>query len=370
MREAFPLQPEKSRNRYRLPEKVEKMSLLEVEFTVVEENACPLYEKGDVFRLSGNALFINSRTPMCMILASDIISICGSIEDARDDIPTKDRFNCGGCTGAVKVEYEKEKEYVFLDTDEKPEGSKDNIATMLSRFSFFKTLGTDQIKDLISFIRLKQYQKGEDIIRKGDPGRNLFIILSGMVEVLGESGINIAFLGKGEIFGEMSLLSGDPVGATIKAVESTRVIYMNSVDFRKVLNKYPPLQMYFARLLTQRLQKTNIVRAEDFQSGMSGTLAEMPPSELFQTFNMNQKTGVLNINLPNGRAAIYFNEGKLVHAKYGDLEDKEAFWEILKATEGHFKFTPGLPPEEKNSDEIGQFMWLLMEGLNRIDEKR
>jgi hypothetical protein len=41
----------------------------------------------------------------------------------------------------------------------------------------------------------------------------------------------------------------------------------------------------------------------------------------------------------------------------------------LRERKGRFKFTPGLPPEEESKNEIGQFMWLLMEGLSRMDEE-
>ena len=80
--------------------------------------------------------------------------------------------------------------------------------------------------------------------------------------------------------------------------------------------------------------------------------------------------GVLTFGLEGNRtAAITFKEGELVRAKHGNLVDKEAFWEVLREKKGRFKFTPGLPPEEESKSEIGQFMWLLMEGLSRMDEE-
>ncbi len=66
---------------------------------------------------------------------------------------------------------------------------------------------------------------------------------------------------------------------------------------------------------------------------------------------------------------MYFREGNLVKAKYSKKEGKEAFFEILKEKDGRFKFSPGLPPEEENTPELGDFMWLLMEGVRRIDEE-
>jgi len=185
---------------------------------------------------------------------------------------------------------------------------------------------------------------------------------------MGGDEIVIASLGKGEVFGEMSLLSGETVGASIRVVEPVWILFINGRDFRKVLMKFPSLQMYFARLLARRLAQTNVARTEDFALAMSGKLSEIPPAELLQTLNQNQKTGVLNFELSKGPAFVSFREGQLIGVRYSEYKGIEAFFKILKEKDGRFKFKPGLTPEEMNTPELGDFMWLLMEGLNRIDE--
>lgn len=345
------------------------MTLLEAYFVVVEEKDCPFYEKNDEFKLSVNALLMPAGKPACTILTDDIKTLFNTdIEDIPMDTAEDRTFWCSGCTGFIKLAYEKGSEYVF-ELEDPHDNTRDNIARLLRNFSFFKTLKNHEVKHLVSFIRHKEFAKGETIIRKGQAGKNLYVVLSGMVEVVGENDVNIAFLGKEEILGEMSLISGDAAGATIKAVEPTKVIYLNSRNFRRLLRKFPSLQMYFASLLSKRLSKTNTARTDELESGMSGNLSEMPPSELLQTFNMNRKTGVLTFKFPHDTATITFKEGEPVRATFGELQSREAFWAVLKETTGRFKFTPGLPPEEASRSEIGQFMWLLMEGLSRMDEE-
>ncbi len=344
------------------------MSLLEAVFTVIKEKKCPFYEKGDEFRFSINALHTPSGKPTCTTLVNDIKNTFEATDDSLSTATSANRLKCSGCAGVIELKYDINTEYIF-ESDDPHDRATDNIAKLLSRFSFFQTLRKEEIRHFVPFIRHKEYKKGETVIKKGETGKNIFVILSGMVEVVGENEVNIAFLGKGEILGEMSLLSGDSAGATIKAVEPTKVIYLNSRNFRKLLRRFPSLYAYFTNLLTKRVEKTNIARAEDFESGMNGDLAEMPPSEILQTFNMNRKTGVVKFNLPHDKAVIVFKEGEPVRAKFGELHDKEAFWAILKEKTGRFQFIPGLPPEEAGSEEIGQFMWLLMEGLSRIDEE-
>ncbi|GBC63897.1 hypothetical protein DENIS_4896 [Desulfonema ishimotonii] len=186
--------------------------------------------------------------------------------------------------------------------------------------------------------------------------------------MLGNDRLRIALLKPGEVFGEMSLLSGDPTGADVRAVKPSGILYISARDFRQMLNKYAALQMYFTRLLTRRLTNINLARAEEFSSGMIGRLSEMPPSELFQTLNSNLKTGVLVLELREGTARVCFRDGEIIHARYRKLTDRDAFFQILRENRGRFKFMHGQCETHRDQEPIGDFMWLLMEGVNRIDE--
>ena len=65
----------------------------------------------------------------------------------------------------------------------------------------------------------KTFEAGEDIIRIGDAGRNAYFIENGSVEVTlpGKDGIEVlAKMGKGEIFGEMSIIDDAPRSATLQ----------------------------------------------------------------------------------------------------------------------------------------------------------
>ena len=102
---------------------------------------------------------------------------------------------------------------------------------------------------------------------------------------------------------------------------------------------------------------------------MTGTLLQMPPVELFQTLNYNQKTGTLKLNLSKGPAIVLFRGGTLVQARYGRSNGKQAFFNILRETQGRFQFVPGLTEREMTMPEMGMFMELLMEGLRKLDEE-
>lgn len=358
------------------------MSFSEAKFKVVDVKECPYYRKGDEFKISGNALLLEHNKGSkfistaiidlpfqrreCRTLVADLTKVL--VEHERvDRIPDR-VISCGQCNGAIKLEHKKGASIALAEDIRQHSTDVNTIAALLCNFSIFRTLNEDNLKDLVSMLRLRKHVPKDIIIRKGDPGKNLYIILSGQVDVVDQDGISITKLRNGEVFGEMSLISGDPVGATIKVLEPTTVLYIRGQDFLKVLNRFPSLQMYFARLLSRRLAQSNILISKEFSSGMTGTLAQMPPVELFQTLNYNQKTGVLQLNLSKGSATLAFRGGGIINAKYGRDKGKNAFFAMLGEKEGRFNFVPGLQEGDMGLPELGMFMELLMEGLRKLDE--
>lgn len=338
-------------------------------FKIIKNDNCPIYENGDEFQLSGKIFRVPVGKAPCLILAKDVLKLLQNQDSAPLD--PDPAFPCSGCAGKIMFKQRKTRRPASKPVEDKSDSSENYVGAvvnLLSAFTIFKNLREEEIRDIVSFLRLNKFEEDELILRKGEPGRNLFIIVSGKVEVLSEDGMSIAFMGAGEVFGEMSLLSGDPVGATIKVVEPTTVLFIGAKDFKRVLNEIPGLQLNFTRLLARRMAEINLARSEEFASGMTGKLSEMPPAELFQTLNVNQKTGVLTLKLPRESAYLSFREGELVSAKYRNKEGRDAFFELLKIKEGRFKFIPGLSPEEMEAPEVGDFMHLLMEGLRKIDE--
>lgn len=359
------------------------MSSSEAVFKVVDVIGCPFYKKGDEFRISGNALFLEhikgskfvstaiiglpSKRRECRTLIGELTKIL--VEYERVDRIPDSVISCGECHSELRLEHRKGSSIALVEDIKQHSTDVTTIASLLSNFSVFKTLDSRSLKDFVSLLRLKKYAPDQLIISKGEPGKNLYIILAGLVNVLDGDGVSITKLRNGEVFGEMSLISGDPVGASIKVEEPTTVLFISGQDFLKVLNRFPSLQMYFARLLSRRLAKSNVMISKEFSSGMTGTLSQMPPVELFQTLNYNLKTGILKLHLSKGDATLMFRNGTIVQAKYGRKQGKPAFFKMLAEKVGRFQFVPGLSENELRLPELGMFMELLMEGLRKLDEE-
>ena len=239
---------------------------------------------------------------------------------------------------------------------------------LLRGIDIFEPLQDDDLLDLATMLEFKDYPWGFPIVQKGDPGVNLYIIVSGKVEAIDSEGITLAEMSSGDVFGEMSLLSGDPVTITIIASEPCQIAVLNHKNFRHILTKFPALQVFFYRLLVNRITVINEQRAEELASGMVGQIADIPIVELCQMINANQKTGVLKIEMESTRATLVFNEGELIQAEMNNESGKEAFFSILGFSTGRFKFVQGLSAAQKKKDVIGGFMALIMEGMKRLDD--
>jgi glucose-6-phosphate 1-dehydrogenase len=95
------------------------------------------------------------------------------------------------------------------------------------------------------------YCPGELIIRKGEPGREMYFISRGQVEVFNDTNQVLRTLEAGDFFGELSLLLSQPRAASVRAVTSCDLFVLEKGDFDKVLKERPE----FAEALRQNARK-------------------------------------------------------------------------------------------------------------------
>ena len=348
-------------------------------FVVTEERFCPIYNVGDELNILRDALTIPGVKPACLILVRQIMRITEGQETMKKHSifgTQKVKFECGGCSGLIRFEFKKEREYAttqmkLLASAQKRAADKElsEFTGMLKTFPVFAPLGENDLYDLFTLLRFKKYNPDELILRKGDPGTHLYIVLTGKIEVVGDEGESITEMESGGIFGEMSLLTGAPVVTSVYSRDVTRLAALTSKDFKHVLHRYPVLHVFFYRLLVERAGKISKKVSADITAGMSGDISDVHVVDLFQMINTSQKTGSVDLNLQNGAAKVYFNEGELVYAQYGSLKGKEAIFGLLGVTSGQFMYSQGIPPEAEDYDVIGGFMGLVMEGMQRLDEE-
>jgi CRP-like cAMP-binding protein len=130
---------------------------------------------------------------------------------------------------------------------------------LLAKCDLMRHLPAEQIERILPCIRSHRLKAGEILFKAGDVGDALYIVAHGKVEVLAAawrdteaSGSAIAVLGEGAAFGEMSLLSGGPRTATIRAAEDTGLLRIGKDDFERLVATDPQLADAVKRISHQR----------------------------------------------------------------------------------------------------------------------
>jgi DNA-binding MarR family transcriptional regulator len=99
---------------------------------------------------------------------------------------------------------------------------------------------------------------------------------------------------------------------------------------------------------------------------VTGTLGLFSLVDLFQLLASSSRTGRLAVEHPNGKARVYFDKGRVVHAEFASVVGDEAVYALFADERGSFEFQIGLPsPEETVSTSTEN---LMLEAIRRLDE--
>jgi glucose-6-phosphate 1-dehydrogenase len=110
---------------------------------------------------------------------------------------------------------------------------------VLKKVPLFKDGDMIFLEQVIMALRSAQVEAGDLVIRKGEMGRELYLIARGSVEVLDEKGQAIKVLSDGDIFGEMGVLLSRPRSADIRAKTSCDLFVLDKADFSRILRDNP-----------------------------------------------------------------------------------------------------------------------------------
>jgi len=118
---------------------------------------------------------------------------------------------------------------------------------------------------------------GMILFRAGTSGDGCYRVEDGLLKVtmVGSSGAEriLAFLGRGAIVGELSIIDGLPRSATVAAVRDTAVSFLGSAEFEAFADKHPEVYKSLIRVLAERLRGTDTVVAAGSFLSLKGRVA-------------------------------------------------------------------------------------------------
>lgn len=150
----------------------------------------------------------------------------------------------------IQVQYERE------EPPSRPAGRLEQLAEQLGRVDLFAELGEDQRSQLAAACRERLFGSGERVVKQGDPGQSMFVVLDGQVRVIIEpSGQEVATTAAGGFFGEMSMLTGEPRTATVRAHGDATLLEIDAERFRAVAIQRPDIVERVGAIVSARRTK-------------------------------------------------------------------------------------------------------------------
>ena len=125
----------------------------------------------------------------------------------------------------------------------------------------FQFLDEDEIRELLAEVEERSYVAGQTIFKEGQAGGDMHVVLEGKVEtfLVDDEGhrVVLAELGRGEMFGELSLFDNEPRSASAAALVPTRTGLVDREGLERLFAKKPPAALDIMAVLSRRLRRTD-----------------------------------------------------------------------------------------------------------------
>jgi CRP-like cAMP-binding protein len=126
----------------------------------------------------------------------------------------------------------------------------------LRKIPLFAGVTTGTLTELVSSIEIRETQRREVVYLPGDPGDRVFFIIGGRVKraKVARDGkeLTLAYLGAGDVFGELCVFEGAPREDMAEAMRNTIIAVLPSHVLRELLLAHPGLAFEFAAVLVQK----------------------------------------------------------------------------------------------------------------------
>ena len=133
--------------------------------------------------------------------------------------------------------------------------------SLLSEVPLFERFDEAERAVLAAQLDEVEFKAGETIFQRGDPGGAIFIVAEGEVEIFIEdsTGHRIVFetAKRGDFFGELSLLDGDPRSASAQAHQDTRALRVDRQDLEFLFTRHPTAAMDILAVIGRRLREAD-----------------------------------------------------------------------------------------------------------------
>ena len=137
-----------------------------------------------------------------------------------------------------------------------------NVCGLLKGVDLFSELREEQLGLLANLVVVQDFNRDETVVLEGDCSmKALYLIASGTVQVY-MTGVDgretiLSFLERGDFFGEMSLIDGEPRSASVRTVTDAQLMIIHREPFLTLIRQTPEIAMSLLSEMSKRLRKAN-----------------------------------------------------------------------------------------------------------------
>ena len=137
-----------------------------------------------------------------------------------------------------------------------------NVCGLLKGVDLFSDLTEEQLGLLANLVVVQDFNRDETVVLEGDCSmKALYLIASGTVQVY-MTGVDgretiLSFLERGDFFGEMSLIDGEPRSASVRTVTDAQLMIIHREPFLTLIRQTPEIAMSLLSEMSKRLRKAN-----------------------------------------------------------------------------------------------------------------
>jgi len=132
---------------------------------------------------------------------------------------------------------------------------------MLKNVSIFYGLSRSNLKLLAMLCKERTFEKGSILVKQGNCGLGLFIVVSGELKIIKENELGDSFdlgsLGPGGFFGEITVLDDAPRSSSVIATEDTECLVLISWDFKALVKIHPEIVLELLPFVVKRFRESN-----------------------------------------------------------------------------------------------------------------
>ncbi len=125
--------------------------------------------------------------------------------------------------------------------------------TFLRSVPLFSELSGEDLRSVAEIVEYVDYPSEATIFRKGDPGEDLYLIVSGRVAIR-DGKIELNTLGEREFFGELAVLDREPRSADVACLSDTRLLRLRGADLGELMARRPHICEQIMLVLVRRLR--------------------------------------------------------------------------------------------------------------------